>query len=458
MINKMLTLLKKALYVSSLSGLVLSSIAVAGPDYDFEDIPTSHRLEKKGYKSSQNFKENSYQDSDFKYIQKWWKKRNHHYRGKRRNQERDSGNPNDHKIERSAMRMIDEGRETFRFETFENEDFWGGILRLHEAIIGENLGGVGPGVSPETALAVGLKVDVKKLPRKVRKKIKNVTIDLGSPETTIDLLRLDAVLGVKGVFDRDQKKLQAVGLTCALCHSTVDNSFAEGIGRRLDGWANRDINPGLIISLAPNLSPFENALNVDTDTVRTVLTSWGPGKFDGSLLLDGQAFQPNGDSAATLIPPIFGMAGVNLHTWTGWGSVTHWNALVASLELQGKGVFYDPRLADEERFPIAAANGFFEIRNDPDLVTPKLPALHVYQISIPPPKPPKKSFDKRAARRGKKLFSGKADCARCHVPPLYTEPGWNLHMPEEIGIDSFQPKLEKKVNNYVKSLLFCAGI
>ena len=439
MVYKKFTLSEKRLFLGSFFGIVLSSIVIAGSEYNFDDFPFSHHF-KKGYHISPGDGERSnYNNADFKYKPTWKKKKNHHSGGKWRNQDRDSLNPNDRSIERSARKMIDEGRETFRFETFENEDFWGGVLRLHEAIIGEDLGGVGPGVSPETALGVGLKVDEDRLPRRVKRKIKNGSLDLGSPGTTVDLLRLDAVLGVKGVFDRNQKKLQAIGLTCALCHSTVDNSFAEGIGRRLDGWANRDINPGLIISLAPNLSPFEDALNcVDTETVRAVLTSWGPGKFDGSLLLDGQAFQPNGDSAATLIPPIFGMAGVNLHTWTGWGSVAHWNALVATLELGGKGVFYDPRLADEERFPIAAANGFDNIRNDPDLVTPKLPALHVYQISIPPPKAPRNSFDRRAARRGKKLFSGKADCARCHVPPIYTEPGWNLHTPEEIGIDSFQ--------------------
>ena len=399
---------QKLLHVCLYFGFIFSTIFVVAQDNNFDDSQSSHGFQK-GERKFLGFKIN-----------------------------RERRNPVDLRNESSAMTMIEEGRQTFRHETFENEDFWGGILRLHEAIIGEELGGVGPGVNPKTALSVGLKVDSRKLPNKVKRALRNGTIDLDSPETTVELLKLDAVVGVKGVFDRRRKKLQSVGLTCALCHSTVDNLFAEGIGRRLDGWANRDLNPGLIISLAPNLSPFENALNVDADTVRTVLTSWGPGKFDGSLLLDGQAFQPNGDSAATLIPPIFGLAGVNLHTWTGWGAVAHWNALVATLELGGKGIFYDPRLADEERFPIAAANGFDNIRNDPDLVTPKLPALNVYQLSLPPPEAPRNSFDRRAARRGKKLFSGKADCARCHVPPLYTEPGWNLHTPEEIGIDSFQ--------------------
>ena len=157
-------------------------------------------------------------------------------------------------------------------------------------------------------------------------------------------------------------------------------------------------------------------------------------------MLDGKAFQPDGRSAATLIPPAFGLAGVNLHTYTGWGSVTHWNAFVAVLEMQGKGTFYDPRLDDASKFPIAAANGFGNVRREPDLVTPKLGALHFYQLAIPAPPPPQGSFDARAAERGKALFAadGKARCASCHVPPLYTEPGFNLHAPEEIGIDAFQ--------------------
>jgi cytochrome c peroxidase len=169
-----------------------------------------------------------------------------------------------------------------------------------------------------------------------------------------------------------------------------------------------------------------------------VLRSWGPGKFDAELLLDGKAFRPDGKSAATLIPPAFGLAGVNMHTWTGWGSVTHWNAFVANLEMQGSGTFYDPRLNDASKFPIAAAAGFGDVRKDPDLITGKLAALHVYQLSLPAPRAPSSSFNATAAKRGKELFAGKADCARCHVPPLYTEPGWNMHTPEEIGIDAFQ--------------------
>jgi hypothetical protein len=154
--------------------------------------------------------------------------------------------------------------------------------------------------------------------------------------------------------------------------------------------------------------------------------------------LDGKAFRPDGKSAATLIPPAFGLAGVNLHTWTGWGSVTHWNAFVANLEMHGKGTFYDPRLNDAEQFPIAAREGFGNVRNTPDLITKRLAALHFYQLAIAAPAPPKGSFDKSAAARGRLIFNRKAQCATCHVPPLFTEPGWNMHTPAEIGIDDFQ--------------------
>jgi hypothetical protein len=218
----------------------------------------------------------------------------------------------------------------------------------------------------------------------------------------------------------------------------VDNSFAPGIGHRLDGWPNRDLNVGAIINLAPDLSPFANALQVDEATVRTVLQSWGPGKFDAELLMDGQAFRPDGKSAATLLPAAFGLGGVNLHTYTGWGSVPYWNAFVANLEMQGSGRFFDPRLNDANTFPVAARLGFANIKADNDLITSKLAALQFYQLALPVPKPPRGSFNAAAAARGKSLFEGKANCATCHVPPLYTEPGWNQHTPAEIGIDDFQ--------------------
>lgn len=338
---------------------------------------------------------------------------------------------------RHISRLTEKGKRVFRFDTFGNESFWGDQLRLHEAIAGKDHGGVGDGVSPRTALAVGLKVDKDALPRSVRRALRNGQVDLDDPAVTISLLKLNAVVGVTGRFD-DSGKLASMGIQCALCHSVVDDSLAPGIGSRLDGWANRDLNVGVIISLAPSLKPFSELLNVDEETVRAVLTSWGPGKFDASLNLDGKAFRPDGSPGAVLIPPAFGLAGVNLHTWTGWGGVAHWNAFVAVLEMGGQGNFYDPRLNDADQFPIAAAAGFGDVRVDEDLVTPKLPALHVYQLALEAPKAPRHSFSKQAAKRGRTLFNERAQCATCHVPPIFTEPGWNLHTPEEIGIDDFQ--------------------
>ncbi len=351
--------------------------------------------------------------------------------------------PPDRRTVNYAIEQILRGQKTFRFDTYGDQVFWGKTLRLHEAIAGEANSGVGPGLSPEDALELGLKVDVDALPQPLRSALRKERVDLTDPATTLSLLKLNAVVGVRGFFDESGERLRTVGITCALCHSTVDDSFAPGIGRRLDGWAARDLDVGSIIALAPNVQPFVDLLrlvdpSIDADTVRAVLRSWGPGKFDAELLLDGKAFRPDGESAATLIPPAFGLAGVNLHTWTGWGAVSHWNALVANLEMQGRGTFYDPRLNDPLKFPIAALAGFADVRNDPDLVTTKLARLHIYQLSLPAPKAPRGSFDSEAAERGEILFEGKADCARCHVPPLYTEPGWNMHRPEEIGIDSFQ--------------------
>jgi hypothetical protein len=179
-------------------------------------------------------------------------------------------------------------------------------------------------------------------------------------------------------------------------------------------------------------------LKTDEATVRKVLLSWGPGKYDAELNQDGKAFRPDGKSAATVLPAAFGLAGVHLHTYTGWGSVTYWNAYVANTQMVGRGTFFDPRLKNQDQFPIGAAAGFGEMRPQSDLVTEKLAALHFYQLAIPAPTPPKKLFNKEAAARGKEVFNGKARCASCHVPPLFTEPGWPLHTPEEIGIDDFQ--------------------
>lgn len=343
--------------------------------------------------------------------------------------------------------LVAQGQQTFRFDTFGDEAFWGDTLQLHKAIEGSALGGVGPGVSPKTALGVGLKVDVDALPLSLISQLKKGQVNLDDPATTLALLKLNAVVGITGIFN-DDGSLQSMGIQCALCHSTVDNSFSAGIGHRLDGWANRDLNVGAIISLAPDLSPFTSLLHADEATVKTVLQSWGPGKFDAELILDGKAFNPQQMtdgvvtgtqvSGATLIPPAFGLAGVNLHTWTGWGSIPYWNAFVAVLEMHGQGNFFDPRLDNAAQFPIAAANGFGHVIHSPDLVTSKLAGLHAYQLSLLAPMPPVGSFDQKAADRGQLLFTGKAKCADCHMPTLYTEPGWNLHPPADIGIDSFQ--------------------
>lgn len=329
------------------------------------------------------------------------------------------------------------GRQIFRHDTFGSEAFWGDTLRLHEAIAGQANGGVGDGLTPATALSLGLKVDSEALPSDLRRQLRDGEVNLEDPASTLALLRNDAVVGVVGFFE-DDGQLRSVGITCAFCHSTVDDSFAPGIGRRLDGWPNRDLNVGEIVALAPDLGAFSNLLGVSDADVRTVLRSWGPGKFDAELPFDGKAFRPDGGSAATLLPAAFGLAGVNLHTYTGWGSVTHWNALVSNLEMHGQGTFFDPRLNDADKFPIAAREGFGNVRSDPDLITSKLPALHLYQLSLDAPRPPEGSFDAEAAERGGELFRGQAQCARCHVPPIYTEPGWNMHTPDEIGIDDFQ--------------------
>jgi hypothetical protein len=348
------------------------------------------------------------------------------------------GDAFDSQISGNAQRMMEEGRRIFRFDTFGDEVFWTDTLKLHRAIEGAKLGGVGPGVSPKTALSVGLKVDMDALPADLVAKIKGGQVNLDDPATTLALIKLNAVVGVQGQFNADGS-LKAMGLSCAVCHSTVDDAFMPGVGHRLDGWPNRDLNTGAIISLAPDLSVFTKLLQVDEATVKKVLASWGPGKFDAELNLDGKAFRPDGKPAATLIPPAFGMAGVNLHTWTGgWGTVTYWNAFVGNLELQGQGTFFDRRLMDASKYPVAARAGFGNKRSANDEVTAKLAALQFYQLAIPAPRPPAGSFDAAAAARGEALFRSKATCAQCHVPPLFTEPGWNTHNASEIGIDDFQ--------------------
>lgn len=326
-----------------------------------------------------------------------------------------------------AVASIQRGRTRFRYDPFGSNLFFSGALRLNELLAQ---------VTPRQALGLGVKVDVDNLPVPVQQALRRGQVDLDDAAVTRFLFERFAVVGVVAEVTEDGR-LENLGITCALCHSTVDDSLAPGVGRRLDGWANRDLNVGAILALAPNLQPVADLLGVDVETVRTVLNSWGPGKFDAHLNLDGKAFRPDGRSASVLIPPAFGLAGVNLHTYEGWGSVSYWNAFVAGHEMNGLGRFFDPRLADPEKYPVAAAAGLDDVR-EPDLVSPHLADLHLYQLAIPAPEPPQGSFDPEAAMRGEALFAGKAACADCHVPPLFTEPGWNLHTPEEIGIDSFQ--------------------
>ena len=347
--------------------------------------------------------------------------------------------PFDAVIAENMQQMMDEGRRTFRFDTFGDEAFWSDGLGLDKAIEGDKHGGLGGGVSPKTALALGLKVDMDALPAAVVEAVQAGKVDMNDPATTLTLIKLNVVLGVVGTFDGD--RMTKVGLTCAVCHSTVDDAFAPGIGHRLDGWGNRDLNPGAIIAATPNVALLANELKVDVATAKKVLNSWGPGRFDAELDKDGKAFRPDGKQAGTIIPNAFGLAGVNNHTWTGgWGDVTYWNAYVANTELHGKGVFYDRRLSDARKYPVSARTGAWKMRNSPDLITPRLGALQVYQLAIPAPPAPAGSFDVSAAARGERLFAGKANCSSCHVPPLFTEPGWNTHKASEIGIDDFQSK------------------
>jgi hypothetical protein len=349
----------------------------------------------------------------------------------------ESGNPNawDRTIRSHGDDLFEKGKRVFRYETFGDEVFWTDQLKLHSVIAGEKHGGIGEGLTPKAALAAGLKVDLDILPKILRDKIREGKF-LDDVLVTMELIKLNAVLGVVGHFN-GKGDLESIGLTCAVCHSTVDDD--SGIGSRLDGWPNQDLNVGGIIAMAPDLSVLIKLLDSDEKTVRKVLASWGPGMFDAELNLDGKAFRPDGKSAATRIPPAYNTAGKNNHTWTGgWGTVTYWNAYVANLELQGQGVFYDKRLMDAAHYPVAAKAGFGNKRGTVDSVTNKLAALQYYQLAIPAPEAPARSYDKVAAGRGREVFNNKAQCNTCHVPPLFTEPGWNTHKPADIGIDAFQ--------------------
>ena len=293
--------------------------------------------------------------------------------------------------------QLTNGQAIFRFDTFGNQQFWTDTLRLNEVIQSS--------VSSLTALSVGLKVDASALPRNFL-----ATHDLNDPATTVELLRLNAVVGLVGQVSGTQ--LKAVGITCAICHSTVDDSIAAGVGQRRDGWANRDLNPGAIIALSPALTPAQ----------KTVYNSWGPGKYDARFNVDGI-------NGPVLIPPVFGLQEVGFETYTGDGPISYWNSYVAVTQMGGHGSFSDPRLG-------------ISITQEPDLVTLKLPALLQYQLSLQTPPPPAGSVDVRAARRGERIFKSKAKCAACHIPPTFTDvlagpdPTMPmLHDPSEVGME-----------------------
>ncbi len=289
--------------------------------------------------------------------------------------------------------LVAQGQQIFRFDTFGDEVQWTDNLRMHEVIRSA--------VDPLTALSVGLKVDAEALPAAVVQGIQSGSIDLKSPATTVALLKLNAVIGIKGTVEtvNGADTLTRVGITCALCHSTVDNSFAPGIGKRLDGWPNRDLNPGAIIALSPALDAATKA----------ALNAWGAGKFDPRHNIDGL-------SKPVVIPPAYGLDGIHRITFTGDGDeLAYWNRYVAVAEMGGQGSVSEPRLN------LNITNG------TQDLVSDKLPALQAYQLSLLAPTAPAGSFDAAAALRGKQVFEGAGKCVACHSGPSFTDANTTLH-------------------------------
>jgi len=329
---------------------------------------------------------------------------------------------------------VEEGKEIFRYDTFGDEALWTDVLELDLATLGEANGGFGPGLSPNTALSIGLKVDAEALPPSVVDGISDGSIDLDDPLTTVALLSLDAVVGIKGSFDGNGN-LTAMGVTCALCHSTVDNSFAPGIGSRKDGWANMELNVGAILGFINNAA-LADILSVNVETFNSVVNNWGPGRFAPVLLLDGKVTKPNGELATVVIPPAYGLQGLTHETYTGWGEISYWNRFIGVLDMGGQGNFSDPRLNDPVKFPLAVERGVFDITVDDDLVEPKLESLLEYQLSLLAPVPDSSSYNELAAIRGQQLFEGKANCVSCHAEPIFADN--ILHTPEEIGIDDFE--------------------
>ena len=288
------------------------------------------------------------------------------------------------------------GRTIFREDTFGDETWWTDSLFMHEVIR--------TSVSPATALAVGLKVDVAALPEALKDQLAAGKVDLNDPAVTVALLKLGAVVGVIGEVD-ENNVLQRVGITCAICHSTVDNSFTTGIGRRLDGWPNRDLDVGKIVALSP--SPLIAPL-------KPILNAWGPGMYDPRINLDGQ-------NHPVVIPPAFGLRNIAKEIYTGDGPVSYWNEYVAVTQMHGHGQFIDPRIN-------------VSINNPPDLVSSKLEALRAYQFSLTKPRPQPGSFNPQAAERGRVVFNGVGKCATCHIPPTYTDINLGrLHTPAEVG-------------------------
>ncbi len=285
-----------------------------------------------------------------------------------------------------------QGQQIFRFDTFGDETKWTDTLRMHEVVAT---------VDPTSALAIGLKVDAEALPSTVVSGIQDGSISLTDPATTVALLKLDAVVGLKGTVESVGGKdtLTHLGITCALCHSTVDNSFARGIGKRLDGWPNRDLDVGAIVALSPALDPAAKA----------VFNSWGPGKYDPRFNLDGK-------NGPTVIPPAYGLDGIHRITVTGDGDdVQYWNRYVAVTQMGGHGTFSEPR------------TGVNVTSGTDDQVSSKLPALQAYQLTLRAPAPPAGSFDAAAAARGQGLFTGKATCATCHSGTALTDANTRLH-------------------------------
>ena len=305
----------------------------------------------------------------------------------------------------SQAQLVEQGRQIFRFDTFGDERQWTDTLRMHEVIE--------QAVSPNVALSVGLKVDADAIPPEVAAAIQAGQVDLDSPATTVTLLKLDAVVGVKGEVQTVDgvDRLTRVGITCALCHSTVDNSFATGTGRRPDGWANRDLNPGATIALSP---PVDSAK-------KAAYNSWGPGKYDPRFNVDGI-------SKPVVIPPAYGLADIHKITFTGeGGGPGDWDRSVPAVPMGGQGSFIEPRLN------LSITNG------TQDLVSSKLAALQAYQLSLAAPAPPPGSFDPVAAARGQLLFAGKAQCATCHSGPTFTDANARLHPPQDSIVEPENP-------------------